>query len=157
MEEVRKDMQQCILPLALHPAPLDWGTPRRGKLSADQWKMVCSIHLPITLVRLWGVSVGRHRAMLENFLNMVKAIDTTHNREISASHIDSYDHHAFRYLKTARVLYKDFKMKPIHHVSLHLGEFMRRMGPVHSYRVPAFERLNFLMQRENTNMKSGKL
>ncbi|KAK0471699.1 hypothetical protein IW261DRAFT_1571761 [Armillaria novae-zelandiae] len=88
---------------------------------------------------------------------MVKAIDTAHNRAISASHINSYNHHSFRYLQTARVLYKDFKMKPIHHVSLHLGEFMRRMGPVHSYRVPAFEHLNFLMQWENTNMKSGEL
>lgn len=94
--------------------------------------------------------------MLENFLDMVKAIDTAHNRTISAAHADSYKHHAFCYLQTTRNLYKDFKMKPIHHISLHLGEFMRRMGPVHSYRVPAFERLNFLMQRENTNLKSGK-
>ncbi len=155
MEEVRKDMQNCVLPSSLHAALLDWGMPRRGKLSTDQWKMICSIHLPITLICLWGPDLGCRRAMLENYLDLVKAIETAHNRTVSVSHADSYDFHVHWYLKMARKLYKDFKMKPVHHMSLHLGDFMRRMGPVHSYRVPAFERLNFLMQQKNTNMKSG--
>ncbi len=149
-------MENCILPPSVIRPPLDWGTARRGKLSADQWRVICTVHLPITLIRLWGSSLlTRRRQMLENYVDLYKAMETTQNRVISDDHVDSYEFHIMQYLTGVSHLYKDFSMKPIHHMSQHLGEFMRQMGPVHAYRVPAFERLNYLMQRENTNMMPG--
>lgn len=54
MEEVRKDITASIFPLGVSKAPLTWGTPSRGKLKADEWRVLNTIHLPITLIRLWG-------------------------------------------------------------------------------------------------------
>ncbi|SJL11832.1 uncharacterized protein ARMOST_15243 [Armillaria ostoyae] len=90
-------------------------------------------------------------------MDLYKAMETAQNRVISKDHITSYDTHIVQYLKGVSHLYRDFAMKPIHHMAQHLGEFMLRMGPVHAYRIPAFERLNYLMQQENTNLKIGEL
>ncbi len=151
-------MENSILPLSLIRAPLDWGTTCRGKLSTDQWRVICTIHLPITLVRLWGPSpVTRQQQMIENFMDLYKAMEIAQNCIISKDHITSYDTHIVQYLKGVNHLYRDFAMKPIHHMAQHLREFMLRMGPVHAYRIPAFERLNYLMQQENTNLKIGLL
>lgn len=54
MDEVRKDITASVFPLGVSKAPLNWGTPSRGKLKADEWRVLNTIHLPITLIRLWG-------------------------------------------------------------------------------------------------------
>ena len=155
MDAVRADMKATITPSWITPAPLDWGTPKRGKLSADHWKVICIIHLPITLIRLWGYDDGRKHDMLLNFMDLVMAVQIANMRIISEKHIILYEKLMMRYLIKFKSLYKDAKIKPTHHVSLHIGDFLRNFGPVHAYRTPAFERYNYMLQRENTNMKFG--
>ncbi|KAK0489827.1 hypothetical protein EDD18DRAFT_1080918 [Armillaria luteobubalina] len=119
IEEIQKDMENSVLLLSLIRAPLDWGTMCRGKLSVDQWRIICTIHLPIMLVRLWGLSL-----MVKNFMDLYKAMETAQNCIISKEHVTSYENHIVKYLKGVNHLYKDFTMKPIHHMAQHLGEFM---------------------------------
>ena len=45
------------LPSWLNAAPAAFGTTQHGKLSADQWRTVGTLNLPITLIRRWGVEV----------------------------------------------------------------------------------------------------
>jgi len=54
MEAVWDDMKHTKLPTWIHPAPPNWGMVEWGKLSADQWRLVSTVHLPITRIRLWG-------------------------------------------------------------------------------------------------------
>jgi hypothetical protein len=48
METVWNDMKKSLLPSWISPVPHNWGTKKRGKLSADNWRVICTIHLPIT-------------------------------------------------------------------------------------------------------------
>ncbi|RXW15593.1 hypothetical protein EST38_g10261 [Candolleomyces aberdarensis] len=73
MAAVYDDMTRTRLPSWITPVPRDWGTIRRGKLSADNWRIICCVHLPITLIRLFGASDGRPRALLDNFMDLVMA------------------------------------------------------------------------------------
>lgn len=120
--------------------------------------MIGLIHLPVTLIRLWGFQVDEPRllSMLDSYMHMVKAIDTLNNYLISPDHCRSYDYHYREYLRTTMLLYPDFPMRPKFHMGLHMAHFLEEMGPVHAWRVPAFERYNFLMQQENTNQKIGQ-
>jgi hypothetical protein len=74
LEVVWSDMKKAQLPSWISPAPHNWGTPTRGKLSADNWRVVCTIHLPITLIWLWRDETGRKRQLLENFMDLVTAV-----------------------------------------------------------------------------------
>lgn len=157
LEAVWDDMTRTELPSWMSPAPRNWGTATRGKLTADQWKVIVTVHLPITLMRLWGtLQEGRYFLMLCNFMDLNAAVQLANQRVITEKHIQDYEQLILRYLSGMVVLFKDTPMQPIHHVSMHAGEFLRLFGPTHSVRTPGFERFNEKLGLQNTNRKSGK-
>ena len=157
LEAVWDDMTRTELPSWMSPAPRNWGTATRGKLTADQWKVVATVHLPITLIRLWGApQEGRHFLMLCNFMDLSAAVQLANQRIITEQHIRDYELLIQRYLSGMVVMFKDTPLQPIHHVSMHAGEFLRLFGPTHSVRTPGFERFNEKLGLQNTNRKSGK-
>ena len=157
LEAVWDDMTRTELPSWMSPAPRNWGTATRGKLTADQWKVVATVHLPTSLIRLWGTTQGRHFLMLCNFMDLSAAIQLANQRIITEKHTTDYERLILRYLRGMKLLFKDTPLQPIHHVSMHAGEFLRLFGPTHSVRTPGFERFNERLGLQNTNMKSGEL
>ena len=155
MEEIWSDMERTQLPKWMTPAPADWGTARRGKLSANHWRTICTIHLPITLIRLWGNKRGRKKELLDHFMDLVTAVRTANMRVSSPSQIDAYRKFSNRYISRIQVLFPDQKLKPSHHAALHIDDFLQLFGPVHSHSAPFFERyINFFHQM-NTNLNFG--
>jgi len=148
-------MHRTTLPSWVSPAPRNWGTTERGKLSADQWRALYTIHLPISLIALWSDGTPRYVDMLHNFMYLVTAVHIASSRVIDDEYINTYETCITGYLEGLKNLYPDASIKPNHHLSLHLGDFMRKFGPVHAYRTFAFERLNYLMQQMPTNKKHG--
>ncbi|KIK38450.1 hypothetical protein CY34DRAFT_108662 [Suillus luteus UH-Slu-Lm8-n1] len=144
--EIQKDMLRTELPTWVSRAPKALGSTAQGKLSADQWRAACTINMTITLIRLWGRKKGKVKAMLDNYMDLVTAVEL-------GCHISQYNFYMQRYLENLKDLYKTLRLVPSHHISLHLGEFLCSFGPVHAWRAFAFERYNYLLQRENSNGK----
>ncbi|KAG2738629.1 hypothetical protein P692DRAFT_201730859 [Suillus brevipes Sb2] len=155
--EIRKDMLRTELPTWVSKAPKALGSTAQGKLSADQWRAACTINMSITLIRLWGGKNGVTKAMLNNFMDLVTAVELGCMFIISPGHINQYEFYMLRYLENFKDLYKTLRLVPSHHIALHLGEFLCSFGPVHAWRAFAFERYNYLLQRENTNGKFGEI
>ena len=147
MAAVWADMARTRTPSWITEAPRNWGTAERGKLSADQWRVVCTIHLPITLIWLWDGETGRKKAMLENFMDLVIAVRIANMRVTTSSQISAYNEHIQRYVSELQSLYPGENLRPTHHAALHIGDILERFGPVHSHSAPFFERyINFLHQ-----------
>ena len=144
-------------PSWLNPPPLSFGTTQHGKLSADQWRTVGTVSLPITLVRLWSSGDERHVAMLENFLQLVESVETMGLLEIDTERIARADELMMKYLEVSKELYTWAKVQPNNHLALHLGMFLTLFGPVHSWRSFVFERFNYFLQSLNINGKFGRL
>ncbi|KAJ3525918.1 hypothetical protein NMY22_g10376 [Coprinellus aureogranulatus] len=157
MNAVWRDMSRTRLPSWLTPAPRDWGTSRRGKLSADNWRIICCIHLPITLIRLFGSSTGRPRQLLDNFMHLVSAVRIATMRTSSPEQVAAYNTHIFEYTRGALELYPDYSLLPSHHGALHIGDVLTRFGPKHSHDSPYYERFINFFHRMNTNRKSGEV
>lgn len=157
MEAVWADMKNTQLPSWIGSVPHNWGTAERGKLSADNWRVICTIHLPITLIRLWAHESGRSKAILSNFMDLVTAVRIANMRVTSPNQIIAYNQAMERYIHGLQALYPDFKLRPTHHVSLHIGDILWLFGPVHSHSAPFFERYINFLHRVNTNQKSGML
>ncbi|KII89487.1 hypothetical protein PLICRDRAFT_108974 [Plicaturopsis crispa FD-325 SS-3] len=157
MELVWNDMKRTRLPSWVASAPQDWGTATRGKLSADQWRVICTIHLPITLIRLWGNDTGRRHELLRNFMDLVSAVRIANMRVTSRTQIDAYNHYIFRYVAGITRLYPDQQLKTTHHEALHLGDTTELFGPVHSHSAPFYERYIHVLQRLNTNKIPGEM
>jgi hypothetical protein len=143
------------LPSWIGRAPSDIGNAGHGKLSADQWRTLCTIHLPITLIRLWtrpDASIKKTK-MLTNFLSLVTAVNCGTSRQLTEKRIAAYDHYIFKYVHGLLDIFEGITLTPNQHYALHLGDFLRRFGPTHSYWAFPFERYIGLLRDIHTNQK----
>lgn len=157
MEAVWSDMARTQLPTWIGSPPRRWGTKAYGKLSADQWRVICTIHLPITLIRLWEREEGRKKDLLVNFMELVTAVRIANMRVSSADQIKAYNEAMTRHIKGLQILFPNAKLRPSHHAALHIGDILDLFGPVHSHSAPFFERYINFLHRVNTNNKLGIL
>ena len=157
MTAVWKDMARTQLPSWVTDVPHNRGTAARGKLSANNWRVICTVHLPITLIRLWGNDDAPEdrKDKLENFMDLVRAVQIANLRSISKEDIKLYESYIHRYLTGFKTLYKRAKVKPIHHAALHYGDILQGFGPAHTHGAAFYERHIHSMQSENHNMKLG--
>ena len=155
MEKVWSDMKLTELPSWMSPAPSNWGTASRGKLTADQWMVICTVHLPVTLIRLWGNLTDRRFELLCNFMDLTSAVQLATQRAITAQMINDQELLIGRYLNDMKRLFKGSRVQPIHHVALHTADFLRLFGPTHSVQAFGGERLLEVLGQQNVNNKSG--
>lgn len=148
-------MKSTELPSWMSSAPPNWGTASRGKLTADQWMVVCTVHLPVTLIRIWGTLQDRRFALLCNFMDLTSSVQLADQRAINEQMIQDSEMLMSRYLTAMKTLFKDTKIQPIHHAALHAGDFLRLFGPNHSVRAFGGERYLEVLGLQNVNNKSG--
>ena len=155
MDHVWNDMRLTELPSWMSPAPSNWGTTMRGKLTADQWMVICTVHLPVTLIRLWGNLTDRRFELLCNFMDLTSAVQLATQRSIMAEMIDDHELLIARYLNGMKRLFKGNKVQPIHHAALHASDFLHLFGPTHAVQAFGGERLLGELSLQNVNNKSG--
>ncbi|KAI6099082.1 hypothetical protein F5141DRAFT_1066671 [Pisolithus sp. B1] len=137
--EIWKDQECLQLPSFLSPGLPKFGS-QRCTLSTDEWRSVGTIHL------------GQ---MLDNFMHLISAIHLANLRSISSQDIADYSFHMDSYLCGFSELYKEAKIQPTHHLSLHFSTLLTLFGPVHSWRAWSFEHYNYILQNIETNRKFG--
>lgn len=153
--EIWSDQATLTVPAYVTCGPNKLGTTDQ-KMTADRRRAVGTIHLVITLIRLWGNEQGRKKEMLKNYMHLITALQIASPRQTTKEHGSLYTFHYTEYLKGYVELYKEASVKPNNHLCLHLEIFLRRFGPVHSWRAWVFERFNYLLQNLNTNSKFGE-
>ena len=117
--------------------------------------VVCTVHLPITLIRIWGTLQDRRFSLLRNFMDLTSSVQLANQRSVSERIIQDSETLMYRYLTTMKALFKDTKIQPIHHAALHAGDFLRLFGPNHSVRTFGGERYLEVLGLQNVNNKSG--
>ncbi|KAJ3793081.1 hypothetical protein GGU11DRAFT_692459, partial [Lentinula aff. detonsa] len=165
LAEIRADMDKTKKPSFIPSAPSKPGEAAQGKFTADQWRTFSTIHLPITLIRLWGLKPGtRKYKMLVNFMHLITAVRLANMRAMTADRVEQFEYHIRAYLEDLigfgssdpmEGLYPHTRISPYQHMMLHFGDLLRRFGPVHSWRCFAFERLNYILQSFPTNSRFG--
>ena len=53
MEEIRSDIRTMVTLSWITSVLKDLGSPSHGKIKADQWHVLGTTYLPVSLVRLW--------------------------------------------------------------------------------------------------------
>ena len=54
MAEIWADLETILTPTWMMSVPHNLGNPAHGKLKADQWRTLGTVHLPLSLICLWG-------------------------------------------------------------------------------------------------------
>lgn len=157
LRAIREDMERLSLPTWVTPPPKRPGESKGGKFKADEWKIFCTVNLPITLTRLWGSKPETNRCnrMLKNYMDLIAAVKIATKRSITELDIALYNGYMNSYLKGLLELYPHTKLTPYHHLSLHFSTHLRRFGPTHAWRCYPFERYNGQLQKLPDNHKFG--
>lgn len=150
-------------PSWLASVPCDLGEARHGKLKADQWRVLGTVYLPVSLVRLWDdpdtndeEEALMRQKMLEATIALVMAIRIATSDTTSHSKITLYVQHIHRYLSLLKELLPEYDLHPNHHMALHLGTYIRRFGPVHAWWAFPFEHIIGMLQHIPINFKQGQ-
>jgi hypothetical protein len=150
-------MEKTILPTWCPASPSKIGNGNHGKISADGWRTFCSVHLVVTLGRLWGnlSCEDRKHKLFVNFCSLVHATKVANKRSITIASAHEFQDKMIAYLKGINELFPTYELVPSHHVALHLKELLCRLGPTYAWRCWVFERYNHTLQKIPTNGNFG--
>jgi hypothetical protein len=159
LKEVSVDRASTVLPSWVEPAPERAGSKGHGKLSADNWEAIGTIHLPVTLIRLWArcPPASREYRMLLNFLDLVNAIEIANMFTTSPSSRAQYDALMMRYLDGLKELFPETPIVPNHHLALHISDYQVLWGPSPEIEGWGWERNNHDLTLITTNHRWGTL
>ena len=157
LNEYQEDHKVTDVPSWVTPGPIDLGKKGHGKLSADAWRVVSTVHMFITLVRLWGWSnpSSLDFQRLANYMDLVTCISFATRRTTSFERRRTAQLAINQYLRSLQLLF-DTKVETNQHMATHLPQFLRRLGPPHSWWAFFFERDNGILQAYSTNSIFGE-
>lgn len=163
VQAIRDDISSIIRPSWLTSVPAQLGNASHGKLKADQWRVLGTTFLPLSLIRLWhaiDAETFNERALrcaqiLDTTLSLLSAVMIALSDTTTHSHADAMQQHLLDYLRGLKELFPDYRFRPNHHMALHLPEYIKLFGPVHSWWAFPFERVIGMLQRISTNYQPG--
>ncbi|KIK20354.1 hypothetical protein PISMIDRAFT_51162, partial [Pisolithus microcarpus 441] len=135
---VRSVVRDTVTPSWLGSVPINFGDSAAGTIKADEWRTLVTVHLPLALISLWGTTQANPRNNDGPDLRVV---------------LD----HTMDLVSTLKTIYPTFSVRPNHHASFHIYDYLMLFGPVHSWWSFPFERLIGMLQRLPKNHKSGEL
>ncbi|VDB87544.1 unnamed protein product [Peniophora sp. CBMAI 1063] len=159
MLKIRENMQRTQLPTCADKVPLDWGTKGHGRVTGGQWLVIGTVHLPITLIPLWGhpSAPQYERELLRNLMTMVSVVCIGTLRVVKVADTYDFDAAVRQYFEGKKRLFKDETIRPYDHLLLHYGDVLRGFGPTAAHDGSFYERHIRRLHSFNINMKSGEL
>lgn len=163
MQAIWMDIESFIRPSWLTSVPVKLGSASHGKLKADQWRVLGTTYIPVSLIRIWSVirpddpRSKRCRQILDITMSLLSAVVIASSRTTSQWTADLYLQHIQAYLSGLQDAFPDYSFHPNHHMAMHLHEYLTFYGPVHSWWTFPFERVIGMLQRIPTNHKLGAL
>jgi hypothetical protein len=161
MTTIRSVIQEMTNPSWIASLPSSLGAAAHGKLKADQWRTLGTLHLPAALIKLWGITNDREprsercRDILNITMSLISAVIIASSHSTSFTQADTYLEYMTTYLTGLKRLFPEYKFVANQHMAMHLHEYLRLFGPVRAWWTFPFERLIGMLQRIPTSGKVG--
>ena len=135
--------------------------PTHGKLKADQWHVLGTTYLPLSLIHLWGLTNAesprsrRCQEILNLTMSLLSAVTVASSHSMSPALADSYLQHMQAYFTGLKKVFPEYGFHPNQHLALHLHQYLLLFGPVHAWWTFPFERMIGMLQHMPTNRNIG--
>lgn len=152
LSRIHACLSETVIPSWVERPPLNLGQKSHGKLKADQWFVLFSILLPLTLPEIWQPSSNdHHKVLFENFYNLVTCTNIVCAYSVTQESADAYLDHYIKYRQSSQVLFPNITPRPNHHYAMHNADLMKFWGPLIRLSEFSGERHNGGLQRIKTN------
>nr|GAT46394.1 predicted protein [Mycena chlorophos] len=150
--DIRKCIQQVLLPAFVDRPPQNLGEAGHGKLKADQFYVLFSAILPLVLPEIgFDDDPTRSEHMLQSFYHLIAATKIISSFQVSEATTNEFMEHYVAYQESMQHLFPDVPVKPNHHYAFHNGRLMKLWGPLVVLAEFAGERMNDMFQSIKTN------
>ncbi|MBW0536553.1 hypothetical protein O181_076268 [Austropuccinia psidii MF-1] len=155
----RELMLTVIQPSGLSKFPHNLGSPSHGKLKAAQWLSLFTPIIPLIIPEIYiesskmiNVKSNRGR-FLQNMGELVQCTRISLNLIVDDGHAGRFFNAYNCYTTSSRELFNNPRIKPNHHLSLHIPEQLKVWGPMMGVAEFAGERIIGKLQKVPTNRK----
>ncbi|KAL5499154.1 hypothetical protein ACEPAH_1672 [Sanghuangporus vaninii] len=164
MKHIRHIIKITKTPSFVHKAPHNFGERGSGKIKADEWRTLCTIHLPLALISYCFYSPEiqdsayreRFLKVINHTMHLVQAIKVLFKESTSANEIERFRYYVTSYMGSLEEVHPEAKIVPSMHMATHIPECARRFGSVYSWWTFPFERLIGRLQNIQTSSRTGK-
>ncbi|KAF8588137.1 hypothetical protein K439DRAFT_1645631 [Ramaria rubella] len=147
---IRAVVKNTVTPLWINSVPYNFRDPAAGTLKADEWRTRAMIYLPIALVTFWGTNSSHPTpAIASEFQNILD-----HTMSLFSATRLSYHDYIATYVRDLKEIHPHIlEHRTIHHMALHIYDFLALFGPVRSWWCFPFECLIGMLQQLPHNHK----
>jgi hypothetical protein len=141
MQRIRDVIKNTATPSWIHSVPYNFGDAAAGLLKADEWHTMSTIYLPLALVSLWGEGTSHPSpdigtklcCVLDHPMAVVSAVTLACSRTMSQAHAIAYRTYIAIYIRDLQNLHPTATHRTNHHMAMHIYDFLRLFGPIHSW------------------------
>jgi hypothetical protein len=154
-DRIRNIIRDTATPTWLGSVPKNFGEASAGTIKADEWRYLITIYIPIALVNLWGAGTShpsdelaiRLKTILDHTMELVGAVYLACAQTMTPSRAQAYRLHIATYVGKMQKIHSTFSVRPNHHASFHICDYLLLFGPAHSWWCFPFEHLQLFAQR----------
>jgi hypothetical protein len=144
--------------------PYNFGDAAASPLKANKWHTMSTIYLPLALVSLWGEGTSHPSAdigiklcrVLDHTMAVISAVTLACLQTMSLARTTAYHNYIAIYIQELQILHPEATHRTNQHMAMHIYDFLRLFGPIHSWWCFPFERLIRQLQQITNNHKYGK-
>ncbi|KAF8123624.1 hypothetical protein EV363DRAFT_1179737, partial [Boletus edulis] len=138
------------------PVPAHFGDASAGSIKADEWRSLITVYIPLAVINVWGTGTDPDAIKaLQSTMDLVSAVYLACARTMSVQRAKAYQSYIAAYVGKLKESFPMSNLRPNHHASFHIYDYLILFGPVHSWWTYPFERLIGFLQRLPTNHKTG--
>ncbi|KAI0634151.1 hypothetical protein C8Q77DRAFT_1173032 [Trametes polyzona] len=165
LERIRAVISETDSPSWLASVPKNFGDAAAGTLKAHEWRILCTVYLPLALISLWGDGSSMVSAdsatwlkqVLDHTMMLVSAVTVVSARVMTQRRAAAYRTYIASWVRDLKELHPTATDRTNNHVAFHIYDFLVLFGPVYSWWCFPFERLIGYLQRLPQNHKFAEL
>jgi hypothetical protein len=155
MARIREVVRDTDTPSWLESVPHNFGDASAGNIKADEWRTMCTVYFPISLVSLWGEGTTHHspavanslRQVLDHTMTLVSAVSLACGRTMTKTRMMAYRDNITQWVGQLPTIHPNSRKRTNFHMAIHVYDFLCLFGPVRSWWSFPFERLVGQLQR----------
>ncbi|MBW0482808.1 hypothetical protein O181_022523 [Austropuccinia psidii MF-1] len=162
IEMFREIMKDVVLPSGVGALPQNLGKSKHGQWKASDWLTLFTLILPLIIPKIFIEEIediplnSKRGIFLQNTGDVIQCTQIVCSWSVKEGYAGRFKIAYNRYLKNAKTLYNNPKLKPNHHYCLHIPQQMKIWGPMLGISEFSGERVIGLLQKIPTNNKTSK-
>ncbi|MBW0516432.1 hypothetical protein O181_056147 [Austropuccinia psidii MF-1] len=155
INRLKKRLNEVVVPEGICCIPVGIGTASNGKLKENEWLVLFSIYLPLTILDIFWDSGPKTHLLLIKISALIQYTQIVEGQSVTQEdgQLVSQDYNTYQ--TTSNVLFPNVRTTPNHHYAMHMPKQLSRWGPLNGISEYDGERLVGILQKLKSNSLNG--